>query len=325
MRLGVLLLILTAIQPNWGDVQFGKVWLDPPVKVADDQALRIDIQTSNPLHHVRVIDVKACGAVDAPFWKYDPKHADRTGCNSPGFEAMEIYNEQLVKEKGSLASKFRVRTTPRSIFVRRRLVNRNTPIVYLQIKVRLTDEHGDALRQQYTGSEADWVLFSRYSVTERYVPLDTVEHAMAGPNAVGPESAKEVLSALIGLPSKEERDDDHLVPVTASSAMTPVDGQQQASTTSSLTGMDKFLIATSGAVFVGFLVFLGLYFGNKKAKRNIKALRRQGVMPDDDYGSKRATEEQSLRIRWFNSAALAGFYRGLARSSDFDKGSVDVV
>ena len=109
------------------------VWFDGPFNVADDSAIRLDMHTSSPLYHGKVTKVIACSAIDRPFFALDPDHSDATGCNSPGFTSQVIFTEEARHEKGSLASKFRVRQTARSLFVRRRLVMRHSPLVYLQV------------------------------------------------------------------------------------------------------------------------------------------------------------------------------------------------
>lgn len=134
MKLGPLLLLLSTATLCLGDN--GPVWLSVPTLVASGQSLRIDIQTWAGMHHARVTRVIACSATDKPFRSFQPTSPETTGCNSHGFERQEIYSVESSAQMGSLASKFRVRQSAQSLYIRRRLVEKHSPVVYLEVNTR---------------------------------------------------------------------------------------------------------------------------------------------------------------------------------------------
>lgn len=111
----MLLLLLLLLSLGCGH----QVKLGPPVLVADDQGLRIDLQLEDRSSRGRVKRVIACSSIDEPFFAIDEARRNETGCNSPGFRAETVFTEQMAYERGSLASKFAVRQTGLALYVRR--------------------------------------------------------------------------------------------------------------------------------------------------------------------------------------------------------------
>lgn len=135
------------------------ITLSHPVLVTDNQAVRIDIKTETLLHHARVTRVIACSAVDKPFTEYTETRSMSTGCDSPGFASAVIYSDHGQTE----VNKFLVRQTAQSLYVRRRLLNRYSPVVYLQIYIRLVNNVG--------ADETEHVFNTRFEYPERSLPL----------------------------------------------------------------------------------------------------------------------------------------------------------
>jgi hypothetical protein len=147
-----------------------EVKLSTPTLVADDQGIRIDLQLDDRSLRGRVRSVIACSSIDEPFFAIDWQRRNETGCSSPGFRAETIYTEQMAHDSGSLATKFAVRQTGLALYVRRRLIDRHSAVVYLEVSVHLQNALGETLQSRDAG-HPDWTLVSRFTVPERSVRL----------------------------------------------------------------------------------------------------------------------------------------------------------
>ena len=194
MWLAFLLLLVSAL----GDsvrVRVGK-----PVSIVDGRSLRIDIkpQLDGTEKHktVEVETIHACSAVDMPMIAYDRTAPERTGCRSPGYRTEEIYSPVVKKDPaGSLATKFRVRQRGHSIFLRRRLVDLRSPIVYLQIVVRSTRD--GALR----------TVLREYRVPEKILSI-------GDPEVAGDGDIETKHTNFLGVPGKDDGKDDQRVTIS---------------------------------------------------------------------------------------------------------------
>lgn len=149
------------------------VRLSDAVDVADGHAARFDLSTANPLHHARVVRVVACSAVNRPFFPYSPAAPLATGCHSPGYGGGQLVyqdSNDTASQTPLDSRKFRIRQTGRSLFVRKRLLDAHSPLVHLQVWVRLQDEFASRLQNGAAGD--DWPLHGRYVSLERAIPLD---------------------------------------------------------------------------------------------------------------------------------------------------------
>jgi len=162
-------------------------WIDAPVDISDGQAVRIDIRSASILDHPVVKSVIACSAVDRPFIPYEERAANRTGCRSPGFTSLEIFSDKMEREKGSLATKFAVRRSGQSLYIRKRLVDPHTPIVYVEV-------HG-SLKRNSDGHKVDWTWASRYEMLSRYYPLGMARGSVQPVVAQDPETVKDNAAA----------------------------------------------------------------------------------------------------------------------------------
>lgn len=147
------------------------VSLEQPQLVIADQAVRIDLTAANTMYHLHVVKVVACSAVDIPWRQFDIDEPSATGCNSPGFIGHVIYTDGGMKD-----DKFQVRQRGRSMYIRKRLIDKRSPTVYLEVHVKVDDEAGDAIMPvvQQRSVDQPWILTTRYSAPERAVSLDGV-------------------------------------------------------------------------------------------------------------------------------------------------------
>jgi hypothetical protein len=262
------------------------VWFDGPFNVADSSAIRLDMHTSSPLYHGRVIKVVACSSIDRPFLELDPALEASTGCNSPGFTSQVIFTETERYEKGSLVSKFRVRQTARSLFVRRRLVMRHSPLVYLQAWIELQNERAEVVPGQH-------VATARFTVVERSTPL--LSDAAAGHVVDKTDNSNGVISAILHPSTMHEKDDEE-DPLSDNSTL--------ATAYSSFTGLhwsEYSLFIFCAFLFVVGIVAVGIYRGTRKAKYQLRHMSPQS------YGDRRNAEDNALIVGWLS----AGIKRGL--------------
>jgi hypothetical protein len=175
----VLLLLLTGLAGSSADttttaaaaasVPPHVAWLDPPVVLADDRALRLDVQTASILLRAEIVLLIACSAVDKPVVAYDAALPRETGCASPGFFAAQIYPALNASEAHAQHVPFdmyAVRKRARSMFIKRRLLDPHSPSVWLQATLQVRDEHGRVV------ADAGHVEMVRFQVPERVLALD---------------------------------------------------------------------------------------------------------------------------------------------------------
>jgi hypothetical protein len=258
--------------------------LDGPFLVADDSAIRLDLHTANPLYHTRVVRVTACSAVDRPFL------AD-LGCQSPGFTSTVIYDGA----SGSLASKWRVRQSARSLFVRRRLVTKFSPVVHLEVRVEVQNER--------SVTEGEQVLTARFIVPERSVSttMTTEEEVVKAPPPEG------LLGSIVHL--REDKDEEDPLVNATDISYSRFTGYHWAEY--SLTILCGFALLVS-------LVALGIYRGTKKAKRQVKRL-------GTDYAEKREHEDGAVIAGWMASAIGRGLFGSRRRRDGQDNEYKSIV
>ena len=125
--------------------------------------LRVDIGTKNPLHHFTVTHVHACSSVDLEMQTYDPENPTVTGCNTPGFIARKIYGPGK-----TLDPAFHAHIKSRSVILNENVVDPRTPVVYIQVEMRVTDEDGLLLSPSVKSSPGDpFTLVTRYTQPEK--------------------------------------------------------------------------------------------------------------------------------------------------------------
>ena len=154
-------------------------WLDPPVSVADDRALRLDVQTSSILVRAQITRLVVCSALDRPLVAYDGNNPDTTGCNTPGFLATQIFPvpaaTTTVDGEETPKDLYHVRQRARSTFIKRRLLDPHSPTVWLQATLEVRDEHGRIIEP------AERVDMVRYQVPERALALGQTLPAASSP------------------------------------------------------------------------------------------------------------------------------------------------
>jgi|WetSurMetagenome_2_1015567.scaffolds.fasta_scaffold00074_24 hypothetical protein len=163
------------------------VWLDVPVSVADDRALRLDVQTASILTRARITKLVVCSAVDKPLVAYDATNPDTTGCSSAGFSATQVF-PSLVREgpEKRVPDLFRVRQRARSTFIKRRLLDPHSPTVWIQATIELRDEHGKVIEP------AQRVDMVRFQVPERVLAIGATL-----PPAAKPSQAASIIDSLL--------------------------------------------------------------------------------------------------------------------------------
>jgi len=163
--------------------------LDPPVAVADNRAIRLDVQTSSILLRAKITKLVACSAVDKPLVAYDPSSPDVTGCGTPGFMATQIFPVVPETER-AVPDLFRVRQRARSMFIKRRLLDVHSPSVWLQATIEVRDEHGLVVEP------AARVEMVRFQVPERALAIGSTLPPLAPPDSVPASIADSVLRFL---------------------------------------------------------------------------------------------------------------------------------
>jgi hypothetical protein len=144
-----------------------RAWLEGPVAVADNRALRLDVQTASILLRAQVTGLVVCSAVDQPMVAYDESNPSATGCNSPGYRASQVY------PRGPSDSKFHVRQRSRSLYIKRRLLDPVSPTVWLQATIEVRDERGVIVEPAH-------VAMTRFQVPERALAIGQSVPVTAG-------------------------------------------------------------------------------------------------------------------------------------------------
>lgn len=129
----------------------------------NDGLLRVDIGTKNPLHHFTVTHVYACSSVDLEMQTYDPENPAVTGCNTPGFIVRKIYGPGKTEDPV-----FHAHIKSRSVVLNESVVDPRTPVVYIQVEMRVTDEDGLLMSPSVKSSPGDpFTLVTRYTQIEK--------------------------------------------------------------------------------------------------------------------------------------------------------------
>jgi hypothetical protein len=136
-------------------------WLDAPVSVADDRALRLDVQTASIMVRAQITRLVVCSALDKPLVAYDGNNPDATGCNTPGFLATQVFPIPETATDETVKDLYHVRQRARSTFIKKRLLDPHSPTVWLQATLEVRDEHGRIMEP------AERVDMVRYQMPER--------------------------------------------------------------------------------------------------------------------------------------------------------------
>lgn len=333
--MAMLLFIVTPVVPV-----VESVWIGPPVDIVNGEAVRIDFQTVSNLDHPVVKLVVACSSIDKPFIAYDERNPSATGCRSPGYTSMEIFTEKKEHDRGSLASKFAVRRDSRSLYVRKRLLDLYSPLVYLEI-------HGvvEESSAQYRGLPTPWVGVTRYFMKSRYRPLhatvgtDMEQEKHNGVNSNNEESSidrdmdkeplsiferiKRFIASILGI--TENNDDDGV------SVAKEVDDYTEESKEHLKTymGLHWSMYSATIAMIVAvlsttiiYLVFLVVVAYQRRKRKMSKNIRRNSDGSDTvtiasdawkkTYSGKKL-EQKNMEIReWIGNALQSGVYSSSA-------------
>lgn len=147
-----------------GAAEMPSAWLESPVLVANDRALRLDVQTRSILLRAQVVKLIACSAVDQPIVAYAEDAALSTGCWSPGFTQTQVFPLPAgVNASTGVVDHFAVRQRARSLYLRRRLLDPHSPSVWLQATLEVRNERGVVVE-----TLVDAV---RFQVVERALPI----------------------------------------------------------------------------------------------------------------------------------------------------------
>ncbi len=271
----VVLACLLVLGAGGGDQQ---VWLDAPTAVANNRALRLDIQTANPLYHARMTKLVACSAVDRAF-------LPEARCSSPGFMATELYPLKEHQEIGDgggddrkRGSKFHVRQRSRSIYLKRRLLDPHSPTVYLEATIELADERGVFVAVD--------PIVVRYQVPERAVPVNV-------PVESKQEDAKSFTLLSLFLHQQEDYDDYDM-------ADSRLDANGTSSTHYRHEHWSTYTLAGFGLLFilVSFIA-MAIIKGKARAKQRLRL-----AQPTPSYGENRLGKI----ARWMNQGEQLGFF-----------------
>lgn len=238
-----------------------------PETIVNGRSLRVDLESLSAADDTRVTSIVACSSIDAPFHDYDPLAPESTGCNSPGFQSEIIFP--------SATSLFKVRQRSKSLFMRRRLVVRQSPVVYLQVHTSTLGKSG-RLGGSSSGRE-EVVLTTQYRVPEKVLPLGNDETLKDSG-----EEGEKVVVASASVDSQE-----------IAEVMQP--GQ--------LRWYEYSSFILGFVLFVACLGVIGMYLGTKKAKRLMKHVSGGG-----SYAEKRKESAKQVVSSWMGSAMDKGVY-----------------
>lgn len=104
--------------------------------------LKLDFELSDPMNHFHIDKVWACSSVDIEMDPYDKDMKDNTGCNTDGFISEQIYG---VGTKDIVESSFRAELRYRTMLLHEGILDERTPVVYIQVKLRVTNSFGDPI------------------------------------------------------------------------------------------------------------------------------------------------------------------------------------
>ncbi len=247
--------------------------LSAPLSIVNGRSLRVDIvhseggggRVSQRRKDYLVTSIVACSSIDVPFRDYDPREPDQTGCNSPGFQSELVFPSET--------SLFKARQRYSTLFMRRRLVVMQSPVVYLQVHMVQENTIGTL------DNTTEHVATTQYRVPEKVLPLASGTVDEAAKNTDGELPA--VSHAVAAENSQEE------VRVLAP-------GQLQ---WYEYTGL---LLCCVG--FVACLVALGIYEGSKRAKSRLAA------SGNGSYADKRSKSSRQRIATWFTAAVQKGVY-----------------
>lgn len=107
-----------------------------------DGVLKLDFELSDPRNHFHVDKVWACSSIDIEIEPYSDDRKNETGCNTNGFISEQIYGAGTEER---VDSSFRTELRYKTMFLHEGILDERTPVVYIQIKVRITDELGDPI------------------------------------------------------------------------------------------------------------------------------------------------------------------------------------
>lgn len=175
----------------------GKLALGRPQTIVNGRSLRVHLENrlskNDTRHHydsksLTIARIVACSSIDMPFYAYNQSEANTTGCNSPGFQSEVIFP--------SSTSLFKVRRRGDMLYMKRRLVVWQSPLVYLQMHVRRFSSISNEKEEE--------VDVTQYRVPERVLSLSaSLSSSHAGNGEVGKNEETE--SSLTSDDAQEER------------------------------------------------------------------------------------------------------------------------
>lgn len=250
--------------------------------------------------------------------------AGETGCNSPGFERQQIYSIEEMHAHGSLASKFRVRQTAQSLYIRRRLVEKHSPVVYLEVHLDVQDENTRTMpppgATAATASVDDeWVLVTRFECPERALPLGVESYGSKNGDGSSSSSSSAWSTIMSAFSPADEDDSDQLV--NPSTSVFGSSGYNDK-------GIHWSVYAIFfGAALCGLTILYLVAFSRRKllVRNKMRTFRAFGQTTrisvddddnDNDYAKSKQAAETSIITRWMAAGSRRGLFTSMARDID---------
>lgn len=299
----ILLLLLAASSAGAAE---RAVWLDPPVSVADDRALRLDVQTASILTRARITKLVVCSAVDKPLMGYDAANPEGSGCSTPGFSSTQVF-PALVRDDPDkrVPDLFRVRQRARSTFIKRRLLDPHSPTVWIQATIELRDEHGRIIEP------AERVDMVRFQVPERALAIGATLPAAPPPSA----SASIIDSFLRFAHLRGDTPDSEDLADEALRDYDELDGREDLNNGTSTrfyhhVHWSSYTAIIFGGLFAVVLIVVGTVRWARSPPRNTRRRRKgRDHMSDDDDESDDLEAGRLVKIRkWAAHAEASGLY-----------------
>ena len=284
------------------------VWLDPPVSVADDRALRLDVQTSSILLRAQITKLVVCSAVDRSIVAYDETNAEATGCGTSGFISTQVFplvtEDTASRDHRTPPDLYRVRQRARSLFIKRRLLDPHSPTVWLQATIEVRDEHGRLVEP------VNRVAMVRFQIPERALAI-----GQTLPPSLTSESSSLSRSVLYWLSYPFRSEFDEQPRDDASRDYDELDGREDMNNGTSTRFYHHVHWTSYTAVIFGGLFAVVLLVcvivrwsrggGSLRKGRNGRKAREHLSDPeDDDLEANRARKIRS----WATHAQVSGLY-----------------
>ncbi len=159
----LLCVVLLLLLVQGGVASTPLAWLEGPALVADNRALRLDVQTQGILVRAQIVKLIACSAVDQPLVAYNAENPTGTGCDSPGYSTTQVFPPPPSTSTQVATDVFAARQRARSMYFRRRLLDPHSPSVWLQATLEVRNERGVLI--------ANVVDMVRFQVPERVLAI----------------------------------------------------------------------------------------------------------------------------------------------------------